>query len=258
MNWNEWKSYYQLIIKKLKIDSSLDENSAQILNSLLDQKVNKELVETDLKELIANSNAFIFGCGPSLRKMVKQLKKTNLEGINIAADGAISALLEYNIFCHINVSDLDGNIKDSLKANSNGTITIIHAHGDNIPLIKEYTPKFTKKILGSVQVKPFGNLVNYGGFTDGDRGIFLAENFNCKRIILVGFDFGFTVGEYSKPSLGEHIAGKNKTIKLEFASFLISEILKKNDIEIFSLSTNSNIKGVKSISVEKLKKLLKK
>jgi uncharacterized Rossmann fold enzyme len=72
----------------------------------------------------------------------------------------------------------------------------------------------------------------------------------------VGFDFGKKVGKYSKQNLGEHIAGPKKLIKLEFASFLISEILKKHDIEVFTLSKDYNVDGLISISLDELKKLL--
>jgi len=145
-----------------------------------------------------------------------------------------------------------------LKANSEGTITIIHAHGDNISLLKKYVPRFQGSVLGSVQTEPFDNLVNYGGFTDGDRCIFLALNFKCKRIILSGFDFGLKVGKYSKMGLNDHDASPRKIIKLEFAQFLISEILKKYPIEIFTLSTNQPINGLKSITIKEVEEICKK
>ncbi|TFF85618.1 MAG: DUF115 domain-containing protein [Promethearchaeota archaeon] len=257
MNWKEWKKYYQMIVKRLGIDNEKDKFSAHILNKIIKNRIDKEKIEYKLKKLLNNSNIFIFGCGPSLDSTIKLLKAIDYDGINIAADGAITALLENEIFCHINVSDLDGNINDSLDANLKGTITIIHAHGDNINLIRDYVEKFRGNILGSVQTEPFGSLINYGGFTDGDRCVFLATKFNCKRIILVGFDFGKKVGKYSKQNLGKHIAGPEKLIKLEFASFLISEILKKYDIEMFTLSKDYNIDGLISISLDELKEILR-
>ena len=39
---------------------------------------------------------------------------------------------------------------------------------------------------------------NFGGFTDGDRCIFLAEYFNASRIVLISMDFGQEIGKYSK------------------------------------------------------------
>lgn len=256
MKWNQWKKYYRVITEKLDINIKEDIKAARILSDLISSKSNIEKLETDLKAIIESSNVFIYGCGPSLKRSIQNLKRMDYDGVNIAADGAVSALLENDLYCDAQTTDLDGNIKDSIVANASGTVTIIHAHGDNIPLLRKYVQKFQGKVMGSTQVEPFDNLINYGGFTDGDRAIFLALHFNCKRIILVGFDFGSVVGEYSKPNLKEHNAGKNKRIKLKFASYLISEILKRYDIEILTLSDSYNIRGLKSISLEYLGTLL--
>ncbi|MHA1269593.1 MAG: 6-hydroxymethylpterin diphosphokinase MptE-like protein [Candidatus Helarchaeota archaeon] len=258
MEWREWEPYYRIIVEQMGIDTVKDENAAIELNNLLMNKINVNKIENKISSLLEEANVLIYGCGPSLRNSLEQLKEYKLNSINIAADGAVSGLLEYGMKCHINVSDLDGDINDILKANSLGTITVIHAHGDNIDLIKKYVPRFTGDILGTVQTKPLGNLVNYGGFTDGDRCIFLALKFKVSKIILVGFDFGPVVGEYSKPGLQEHNATQNKSIKLEFASFLISKILKRYKIKIFSLSKETNVKGLKYISKDELVKLIKK
>ena len=43
-----------------------------------------------------------------------------------------------------------------------------------------------------------GKVHNFGGFTDGDRCVFLANHFKAKKIILLGMDFGTRIGKYSK------------------------------------------------------------
>jgi len=45
------------------------------------------------------------------------------------------------------------------------------------------------RIVGTTQVKPRGRVHNYGGFTDGDRAIFLAKRFGAKKIGYAGFSF---------------------------------------------------------------------
>jgi uncharacterized Rossmann fold enzyme len=45
---------------------------------------------------------------------------------------------------------------------------------------------------------PVENVHNFGGFTDGDRCVFLAEEFGAKKIVLVGMEFGNIIGKYSK------------------------------------------------------------
>jgi uncharacterized Rossmann fold enzyme len=81
-----------------------------------------------------------------------------------------------------------------------GAIMVVHAHGDNIDMIKKMVPKF-RKVVGTTQVMPLANVHNFGGFTDGDRAVFLAEEFGAKKVVLVGMDLGDSIGKYSK----EHV-----------------------------------------------------
>ena len=50
--------------------------------------------------------------------------------------------------------------------------------------------KKIKNCIGTTQTNPFNKIQNFGGFTDGDRGVFLASHFDAKKIILFGMDFG--------------------------------------------------------------------
>ena len=83
---------------------------------------------------------------------------------------------------------------------------VVHAHGDNTE--KLHLVKSFKNCVGTTQAKPFENIHNFGGFTDGDRCVFLADYFKAKKIILFGMDFGTTIGEYSKSVV------TNKTFKI--------------------------------------------
>ena len=86
---------------------------------------------------------------------------------------------------------------------------VVHAHGDNTTMLKRLVPKF-KKVVGSTQVMPVENVHNFGGFTDGDRGVFLAEEFGAKKIVLVGMDFGDSIGKYSKTKVKDTALKKQK------------------------------------------------
>jgi uncharacterized Rossmann fold enzyme len=127
----------------------------------------------------------------------------------VTADGATSALLKYKLIPHIIVTDLDGDVLDQIKANLHGSIVIIHAHGDNIDKITKYISEFKGRIIGTTQTKPgvFENLHNFGGLTDGDRAVFLANHFSAEKITLIGFDFNNEIGKYS--------FAENKDIKLK-------------------------------------------
>jgi len=75
-------------------------------------------------------------------------------------------------------------------------LAVVHAHGDNMEALKMYIHKF-KRVLPTVQVEPFPGVYNFGGFTDGDRAVCLAEHFKAREIVLYGFDFHGSVGKYS-------------------------------------------------------------
>jgi len=46
-----------------------------------------------------------------------------------------------------------------------------------------------RKVIGTTQSRPTNGLYNFGGFTDGDRAVFLAKHLDALKIILIGFDF---------------------------------------------------------------------
>ncbi|GAA5818156.1 MAG: 2-amino-4-hydroxy-6-hydroxymethyldihydropteridine diphosphokinase [Methanobrevibacter sp. CfCl-M3] len=185
----------------------------------------------------------VFGAGPSIKKHVKYLKTHNKKFNDytiIVADGAISALLEEDIVPEIIVTDLDGKIDDLLIANSKGTIFVIHGHGNNIDLIKKYTNSFNK-VLGTTQSIPLENIYNFGGFTDGDRAVFLAESLGAKKIVLGGMDFGKYVTSYSRPNIKKNveIADDIKIKKLEYGEKLVNWIKQNKDVHISSIDKNN-------------------
>ena len=75
------------------------------------------------------------------------------------------------------------------KLTWNGSFLVVHAHGNNSDKIMEYVSRL-KRVLGTTQSTPVGNIYNFGGFTDGDRALFFAVEWGAKIIILAGMDFG--------------------------------------------------------------------
>jgi len=86
------------------------------------------------------------------------------------------------------VTDLDGILSDILAANEQGSAVVVHAHGDNIPALEKYVPRLTR-VLGTTQAEPIEGIYNFGGFSDGDRCVFLAKSFGAGNINLIGFDY---------------------------------------------------------------------
>ncbi len=223
MRWEEWKPFYLRIAREMGYSVEEDRKSARILRALL-LEGDEYLLRDELAPVVGD-RAYILGAGPSLETALEEHDFS--DGTLIAADGATSALLERNIVPDIIVTDLDGRISDLKLANDKGAFMAIHSHGDNVDKLTSYVP-FLSRILGTTQTEPLDIIYNFGGFTDGDRAAFLAEELGAREIILVGFDFGETVGRWSKPGLREHIpVWESKRKKFEFAKELL-EWLEKN------------------------------
>ncbi|MDR2829980.1 MAG: DUF115 domain-containing protein [Methanobrevibacter sp.] len=241
INFKKWEKCYRKILNDFGFKRKEDEKSAECLNQILSKR--EHLSFNELKNYtneISDSNLFIvFGAGPSIKKHLNYVKKHSKkfkDHIIVAADGATSALLEEDIIPDIIVTDLDGKIDDLLIANSKGAVFIIHGHGNNLDLIKKYTNRFDK-VLGTTQSTPLKNVYNFGGFTDGDRAIFLVESLGAKKIVLGGMDFGKYVTNYSRPNIEKNIeiADNIKVKKLKYAKKIVKWIKKNKDVCIFSI-----------------------
>ncbi len=217
MKWEEWEPFYRRIAEEMGYSVEGDRKAARILRAILlegdDYILREEL------EAVVGEKVHVFGAGPSLERALKEYDFS--DGTLISADGATSALLEIGLVPDIIVTDLDGRISDLKIANDRGSFMVVHAHGDNINMLTSYVPLFSR-VLGTTQVEPLDIVYNFGGFTDGDRAVFLAEELGAREIILVGFDFGEIVGKWSKPSLREHSpVWETKRKKFEFAVELL-------------------------------------
>jgi len=225
MKYEEWKEIYAKIVVDLQLDKSKDETAAEILNQLMNTYTSHVINTNVLSTLIKDNTIFVFGAAPCLEKDIKENSTQFKTGVLIAADGATSALLKYDLMPDIIVTDLDGVIADQLKANMKKAILIIHAHGDNIDVVQKTIPKIRGSFLGTIQTNPrdYSNVLNFGGFTDGDRAVFLADQFQPKKIILVGFDCtsppGFYSFQYQKNK------GRKKK-KLEWCQRLLNQFSK--------------------------------
>src|SRR6267143_84319 len=193
MKLKGWEKKYSEILREFHYSKRNDTVSAKVLNSILKTKFPLKKLE----EKIKNQTVFVIGAGSSLSQSIPLLKKYK-------------------------------NIK---KAGRENAIMIVHAHGDNID--KLYLASNFKYCLGTTEGKPFGNIHNFGGFTDGDRCVFLAKYFGAKKIILFGMDFGTKIGKYSK----EKITNKTTKIKkLRWAKRLLEWLALQNHSELYTTS----------------------
>ena len=237
MEFGLWEKYYTEILEDFGFSRENDEKSAKLLDEILSTE--GCLTLNDLGEIVGFSDKFIvFGAGPSLKEHVTFLKENyNLKDyVLISADGATTALVEQKIVPDIVATDLDGNLDDILLVNVRGANVAIHAHGDNIDKIVSLTPYFTN-VLGTTQAQPIGNLYNFGGFTDGDRAMFLAVALGATEMTLAGMDFGDVVTRYSRPNIETELAEADdfKKKKLRYAEKFTQWIIDNENVEIINL-----------------------
>lgn len=253
MNLDVWFFWYKLILEEFGFKREDDEKSAKILNEILEYTSGLSPDKIHIKK-----NVIVLGAGPSLKKNIIEIKDFVDIFTVIAADGATSALLEENIIPDIIVTDLDGKIEDIIKANNEGAVLAVHAHGNNMDKIKRHVKSF-KNVIGTTQSTPLSKVYNFGGFTDGDRCVFLAIELGAEIIILGGMDFGNIVTRYSRPDLdkSEARADKIKQKKLEFARKLIEWAALNENVLIFNISYGESIEGVKNVNLEFIKSHIK-
>lgn len=208
MEFRRWEVYYRRILQDFGYEESKDNEAARMLSTLLQgERIDPSLLD----EIIRGKPVSVVGDAPSLDRQLSEI-----DGVVISADEATSTLLAHGIVPEIIMTDLDGKIPDLRKANEQGSIVIIHAHGDNIEQLVKWAPLFRGKVLGTTQSQPFDDLHNFGGFTDGDRGVFLADHFDASQIRLVGFDFENVNPKEENP--------ETKRRKLDWAYILITTL----------------------------------
>ena len=235
-----WKRRYQSILKELNYSEKKDKESALILDTILKETDNTQKIT----KLIQGETVFVIGSGPSLSFAIPKLKKFK-KSIKIAADSSLKPLLENGIVPDIIVTDLDGDEDAIKKLSKKKSIFVIHAHGDNIKKLQMV--KEIKNCIGTTQTTPFNKIQNFGGFTDGDRGVFLASHFEAKKIILFGMDFGKQIGKFSNTKKSDR---DTKLKKLKIGEELLIWLSTITKSELFT--TSRSIEGFKKISYKEL------
>ncbi|WP_406661550.1 6-hydroxymethylpterin diphosphokinase MptE-like protein [Methanolobus sp. ZRKC3] len=184
MEFEKWEPIYSRVLEDMGFSREDDERAAIMLSHMLDPSNSVE--PSVLGELIDGRDVLVCGNAPTLRT---ELDLVDLDDyLLVVADGAASALIERDVVPDVIVTDLDGDVEKEILANSRGSIVVVHAHGDNTDKLEKYVP-LMQDMIGSTQSFPLSNVYNFGGFSDGDRCVFLAKEFGAASITLIGFDF---------------------------------------------------------------------
>lgn len=166
----------------LGFDLRADVESAEMLSKLVEVKriPNYSTIVEKLGQRVS-----IAGPATSLESDIGTL---SAEDRIISAGSATARIMEAGVVPDVIVTDLDGDVEREIEAIERGAVAFIHAHGDNAMKIAQMVPMITRPFVPTVQCKPFGNVYNFGGFTDGDRAFLVARHFGVKSIRTIGWD----------------------------------------------------------------------
>lgn len=261
MNFKEWEPYYREILSDFDFDPEKDMLASSLLSSLVSRGVENGRLEPldntmgQLRALLYDKKVYVFGGGPNLQSELDRAVRMKLfdlspekiynkaadytriievprwkkDIVKSACDGTTAQLLHEGIIPEMVVTDLDGDVVSQLEAQKKGTILVVHAHGDNMPALEKWVPQMKGKIIPTCQCAPEGLMSNFGGFTDGDRGVFLAEEMGARGVMLVGFDPNI-VGEKTGRGLD---AEKIKSKKLAWAFALLGNMRFRMNVDFF-------------------------
>jgi len=181
MNFDEWNRVYEAILADFGFDRAADERARDRLAALATP------FDTDRLSRFAGATVAVAGAGPSLSAEVAVAREAD---VVVAASTAADVLETNDVAVDLMVTDLDKNVETAVDLAARGVPVSVHAHGDNLPAVRSAVPSFdADSLLPTTQAEPVGPVRNFGGFTDGDRGAFLADHFGAAELRFPGWDF---------------------------------------------------------------------
>lgn len=205
---------YRQILSDFGFDEGSDRDCALLLSSLAGERSGPSL--DDLVARGIPTTATVCGGSASLGR---QIDANPPKGFVLAADGATTPLMSAGIRPDVIVTDLDGDVEDQVRANKEGSVVFVHAHGDNADAISAFVPRFAGGVVCTCQCPPVQGVLNFGGFTDGDRAACIASSLGVRSIRLLGFDF-------DRPSPKHGRAPEIKARKLLWARRVLGMLLQ--------------------------------
>lgn len=189
MRWAGWEPFYEEILEEFGYPREFDEAARDRLRQLLPPA--RTVGEDVLRGLVAERKVTVVGAGPG----VLHLRERDVTGseVVVACDGATGPVLDAGVVPDLVVTDLDGDVARQVEASKAGSVVVVHAHGDNVPALEAWVPRFPGRLAGTTQAEPTPPVLNLGGFTDGDRAVHLCDELGAREVRLVAWDLD-TVG----------------------------------------------------------------
>jgi len=179
----EWEPIYEAILADFGFERAADERARDVAADFATSFDDNRLAVLD------GARVAVVGAAPSLAAELLDFDRTSVDAV-VAASTAVDVLADAGIGVDLMVTDLDKNASTARELTRAGTPVAAHAHGDNIPAVREWLPQFdSTQTLVTTQAAPRDAVDNYGGFTDGDRAAFLADAFGASELRFLGWAF---------------------------------------------------------------------
>jgi len=183
-----WAPRYEAIRADFGYPFEREELAAAALERLLPERARRDPLGRLAPHLLGR-DVVVVGLAPGAGPPpVWRLPASTPPTVVVAADGATRTCLDSGLVPSVVVTDLDGPVPAEVEANGRGAFVLVHAHGDNVPALERWVPEFPGELGGSWAGPPRDGLLDVGGFTDGDRAAYLADELGARRILLWGFD----------------------------------------------------------------------
>ncbi|MHA1610746.1 MAG: 6-hydroxymethylpterin diphosphokinase MptE-like protein [Promethearchaeota archaeon] len=208
-NWIYFREFSKTFISiqnSFGFDPNKEILSRNRLSQILQDRDPTPLIN-EITQMALERTICFFGAGPSLPSHIEAQQEVWINQREnyylIAADGSANALLDKFLVPDVIISDLDGLSKEQMENFlQRGVIVVVLAHGDNTQVVETFSPLFKKypRIIGTTQASAVFPIINPGGFTDGDRGLFLLHHLVplSQPFYLFGYEFEAAIGKYSK------------------------------------------------------------
>ena len=209
MDFETWEPVYETILDDFGYPQTGDERARDRLADLVTP------FEVDRLDHVEGTTVAVAGAGPSLPRELDRARRADAV---FAASSAADTLRVYGIEIDLMTTDLDKNPETARALTHEGVPVAVHAHGDNLPAVEEHVPEMDpEEVLATTQAAPVGPVYNFGGFTDGDRGAFLADHLGAEKLVFPGWDF-------EDPSVGSE-----KRHKLRWAERLLAWLERRRE-----------------------------
>ena len=209
MNFETFEPMYEAILADFGFERAADERARDVAAELA--------TPFPLERLGDWSGATVAVAGAAPR-LVDDIGIARDADVVVAASTAVDVLRKRGVAVDCMVTDLDKNPQTAAALTREGVPVAAHAHGDNVPAVREWLPRFAdERTLATTQAAPRGPVVNTGGFTDGDRAAFLADHVGAGRLVFPGWAF-------DDPDVGPM-----KARKLDWAARLLRWLERRRD-----------------------------